>query len=204
MFRSSCKSEQVKLLKIRNDCVSEFVRRILAAKIFGANLSCFQHTIDGIINGIAVRVQIYVSQQFGAAQQHRRWIGHIFANSFRECVSRALKSNPRHESNSCFKYILRIAHRFEHTSFGRIRCTGDDTSTTNQATGNIIDDTTVQIRRDHNVKLKYETQLENNWSFRESIGGHSLDGDSIPAASWYCQQSSSRIRYVDTISRPKN
>lgn len=104
MFRSSCKSEQVKLLKVCNDCVSEFVRRVLSTKIFGANLSRFQHTINGVIDGIAVRVQVDVSQQFGAAQQHRRWIGHIFANSFRECVSRALKSNPHHQSSSYFKY----------------------------------------------------------------------------------------------------
>lgn len=85
--------QTIKLLKIRNDCVSEFVCRILAAQIFGANFPSFQHTIDGIHNGIAVRVQVDVSQQFGAAQQHCRWIGYIFANSFRECVSCALESN---------------------------------------------------------------------------------------------------------------
>lgn len=68
-------------------------------------------------------MQIDVAQQFCAAQQHGSWIGYIFANGFRECVTRTLKKNNQNQirfDEIWFGYSLgsNVVYRFEDTMFG--------------------------------------------------------------------------------------
>lgn len=78
------------LLKIVDDGIRHFSGRILTAQILGANLAGLQHSHNGGGDQIAVALQIDVTQQLGAAQQHCRGISEILADGFGEGVSRTL------------------------------------------------------------------------------------------------------------------
>lgn len=68
--------------------------------------SSFDHPVQGVRDEIGVVMQIHVTQHIGGAEEHGRRIGHIFADSFAEGVSRALQENDcskKKVRNQCYR-----------------------------------------------------------------------------------------------------
>lgn len=84
---------QTNLLQIIYDGISKLVGSIMAAQILSTNFSSFKNSNNSILNAIAICRQINMSQHFGTAQKHSSWIGNIFANRFRKCMTCPLQNS---------------------------------------------------------------------------------------------------------------
>lgn len=114
-------------------------------------LSSLEHSFHSASDHVSVKRHVNVVQHFSAAQQHGGWIGHILAHGLRESMPCTLKNHKLVYLNGqiCFQWTYGL----KDNTLGAPGGTSNDSSASNKASGQVVDDVAVQVGHDADVKL---------------------------------------------------
>jgi len=119
-------------LHLVKDCTGELVGCVVAAHVTGADRSLSNNIIDSLRDAVSMLIEAQVSQQHGSREQHGSWVSLILALDIQTDVS---------------------ASWLEDSNIATHVATRHDTRSANERSSDVGQDTTVQVRHDHDVEL---------------------------------------------------